>query len=1302
MANFGDVSDLESLFIQKLTEKYTLTKKDLKKAFMMFDKDENGLLDLNELTQAIKMFLNGVNEKYISELITVYDLNGDGKISYEELLYCLTNRLASKKKKSLPSSVKHNSKISQAPNRMDERKSTRLITHRQEYSEEDSIMEDYNDYERESEGRDYEKSSVISSNSNVQSAFDIEDLHQLEYRSKSFFKSLRAFLLQRVSASNSSRPAPGAGPGGSRSGPGARDWDRLTMTASQYNELAIRKILTRAFAEYIIESGNGRKNMRTVEYSDFVKVVRMFNIPGTPSLRNEVLDYIYSLCEVQSSRNDISFADPNIFADFVLDKKSVPSEERSPNIPQLQNKLIVGKGPFESVAGQHSSDAEAASNKAGIAGLRFISHKTKAALVAPAAFDASWVKRSSAQPAVHLRINHVFGLSSSLHSGNIIHVLPASLPKVAGSAGNSSTVRRDTRGAQRMNEEGVKIIYASAALGIIHNTLTNTQQYFNEHTDDISCITLSPDGLLAATGTVGKNPAIKVWATDSQDLKNTLGQGFFIRSISGLAFSFDSRYLVGLGGDDLHTLGIFDLTSGERVISASVLHSLPPMIKSIIWSPCLMAVHNSKDQCGPVDVIVTAGEHHLRMWSFQRPVVIAPSVRTVLPVLPVLSYTALTIPRTPSSPHSAPSAPKVYTCCTFILCEYDKTYDVAAGGNNGLVYLFRKGQCIAHCSAVKGGVKCLAVFADRIFCAGANACMKVLDAKTLDVLMSFNIIQCLSNSTVRRDNSTVSRDSGTVRADSTVRKSRVSSTVSPRPSSAARVRPKTGSSSSSIASPSSSVSITSTRPSSANRSRITPGLGLGVHAGVKALTDNPSNPGVMGAEVVVTGIVLVPGAGRSALQSLYAILTLSTGYAVRIEIGNARNPAAREAWGTEGKSHKNMKDTDTRAPDVKITNSLTSTRPIFFYHTGSLSGLATTCGSSKSTSTILQQAVTCGDDRRLCLWDVQYSTLLGRACLPSTGKCCDIDASNTYIAVGTAVGAVCMYSILPNPYHGSSHSPRASEALITDESVYLGLDVLLHQCAYRKDSSEECGDVKFSPCGSRLAMGSRDNCIYLYACTCNSTGMHTVTLALERKLQGHSSFIAHIDWSFDGKLLQSTCGAHELLCWDVTVSSSTVGTAGAGSTVRKGGGAGKLSYSTHVSEVRWKTMTCVFGFGLMGIWPPYADGTDVNAVDVSKLTDSGLGIVVTGDDTGFVNVMNYPCVVKHAPRKRFNGHSSFVQNVRLLGGHGGTGSHMAVSVGGNDSTVIVWEIIQDDDDGYDHGYHREDRGRRDYTNELFN
>lgn len=89
----------------------------------------------------------------------------------------------------------------------------------------------------------------------------------------------------------------------------------------------------------------------------------------------------------------------------------------------------------------------------------------------------------------------------------------------------------------------------------------------------------------------------------------------------------------------------------------------------------------------------------------------------------------------------------------------------------------------------------------------------------------------------------------------------------------------------------------------------------------------------------------------------------------------------------------------------------------------------------------------------------------------------------------------------------------------------------------------------------------------------------------------------------------------------------------------------------------------------MGIWPPYSDGTDVNAADVSP---SGR-YVVTADDHGYVKLFNHPCVVQHAPCHQYGGHSSHVMNVRWA-----SDESFAVSVGGKDGAVMQWRLVPAD------------------------
>ena len=68
--------------------------------------------------------------------------------------------------------------------------------------------------------------------------------------------------------------------------------------------------------------------------------------------------------------------------------------------------------------------------------------------------------------------------------------------------------------------------------------------------------------------------------------------------------------------------------------------------------------------------------------------------------------------------------------------------------------------------------------------------------------------------------------------------------------------------------------------------------------------------------------------------------------------------------------------------------------------------------------------------------------------------------------------------------------------------------------------------MKYSPDESMLAIGSHDNDIYVYKVSGNSYTFHG-------KLETHKSFITNMDWSRDGKYIQSNCGAYQLLFFDV-------------------------------------------------------------------------------------------------------------------------------------------------------------------------
>ncbi|EGW05350.1 Echinoderm microtubule-associated protein-like 2 [Cricetulus griseus] len=110
----------------------------------------------------------------------------------------------------------------------------------------------------------------------------------------------------------------------------------------------------------------------------------------------------------------------------------------------------------------------------------------------------------------------------------------------------------------------------------------------------------------------------------------------------------------------------------------------------------------------------------------------------------------------------------------------------------------------------------------------------------------------------------------------------------------------------------------------------------------------------------------------------------------------------------------------------------------------------------------------------------------------------------------------------------------------------------------------------------------------------------------------------------------------------------------------------QITSADTVRNVEWATATCVLGFGVFGIWPEGADGTDINAV--ARSHDGKL--LASADDFGKVHLFGYPCCQPRALSHKENGHSSHVTNVAFL-----WDDSMALTTGGKDTSVLQWRVV---------------------------
>ncbi|XP_037249435.1 echinoderm microtubule-associated protein-like 1 isoform X11 [Falco naumanni] len=279
--------------------------------------------------------------------------------------------------------------------------------------------------------------------------------------------------------------------------------------------------------------------------------------------------------------------------------------------------------------------------------------------------------------------------------------------------------------------------------------------------------------------------------------------------------------------------------------------------------------------------------------------------------------------------------------------------------------------------------------------------------------------------------------------------------------------------------------------------------------------------------------------------------------------------------------------------------------PITQGHTDELWGLAV--HSSKP------QFFTCGHDKHITLWDATTHHPIWNKTIEDPAQSSGFHPSASVVAVGTLTGRWFVFD-------------TETKDLVTVHT----------------DGNEQLSVMRYSPDGNFLAIGSHDNCIYIYGVSENGRKYTRIG-----KCSGHSSFITHLDWSVNSQYLVSNSGDYEILYWIPSACKQVV------------------SVET-TRDIEWATYTCTLGFHVFGVWPEGSDGTDINAVCRSH----GRKLLSTGDDFGKVHLFSYPCSQFRAPSHVYGGHSSHVTNVDFLC----EDTHL-ISTGGKDTSIMQWRVI---------------------------
>lgn len=102
--------------------------------------------------------------------------------------------------------------------------------------------------------------------------------------------------------------------------------------------------------------------------------------------------------------------------------------------------------------------------------------------------------------------------------------------------------------------------------------------------------------------------------------------------------------------------------------------------------------------------------------------------------------------------------------------------------------------------------------------------------------------------------------------------------------------------------------------------------------------------------------------------------------------------------------------------------------------------------------------------------------------------------------------------------------------------------------------------------------------------------------------------------------------------------------------------------ASSTADQKWATWTRKIGFQVKGIFQG-VDYSDVNTV----CRDPTGKFLAVGYDDQTIRIFNYPAYIPQQVFKTYYGHSSHVTRIKFT-------SEKMVSLGGNDRTIIVWNV----------------------------
>ena len=285
----------------------------------------------------------------------------------------------------------------------------------------------------------------------------------------------------------------------------------------------------------------------------------------------------------------------------------------------------------------------------------------------------------------------------------------------------------------------------------------------------------------------------------------------------------------------------------------------------------------------------------------------------------------------------------------------------------------------------------------------------------------------------------------------------------------------------------------------------------------------------------------------------------------------------------------------------------------------------------------LPQVATTGDDKMLRIWSFVEKRQVRTSKLEMSSRACCYSPDGKHLAVG--------YGAPASSSSGGKKAAALAAAAKQFDGKFVVLDcddfAVIHEA---RDTQKWISEIKYSPSGDLIAVGSTDNRIYVYV---NDAG----AIKLQNMITQHNAGITHLDFSVTNatmQFLRSNCGAYELCFFEADTGMY-------------------IPAASRLKDTKWATVTCPLSWPAQGAWSAQNDGLDVGTVDCAVQSP----VLAAGDNFGRIRLFRYPCTSSRATSKVYRGHATDIAKVRWAAGD----AHL-VSAG--DRCVLQWAHVVDD------------------------